>query len=57
MCKSRDLKEKEIFLNQAVSDEYIIFLQHDNYNECCTVKETEKGIRLDQLFKLSDFSS
>ena len=48
------LKEKEIFLNRAVDDEYIIYLQHDNYNECCTLKNTEKGVRLDLTFKISD---
>ena len=48
------LKEKEKFLEDAVTKEYIIFLQHDNYNECCTLKDTEKGVRLDQTFRLSD---
>ena len=48
------LQEKEIFLNKAVNDEYIIYLQHDNYNECCNLKRTDKGVRLDSVFKLSD---
>jgi len=48
------LQEKEIFLNKAVDNEYIIYLQHDNYNECCTLKKTEKGVRLDSTFKLSE---
>ena len=48
------LKEKDKFLNSAVDNEYIIYLQHDNNSECCTLKQTEKGIRLDQKFKLSD---
>ena len=48
------LIEKEIFLNKAVDNQYIIYLQHDNYNECCTLKRTEKGVRLDKTFKLSD---
>lgn len=48
------LKEKKKFLNEAADKKYILFLQHDNYNECCTVKHTEKGVRLDQTFKLSD---
>ena len=49
------LTEKERFLNHAVDQEYIIFLQHDNFNECCTLKRTEKGIVLDRTFRLSDF--
>ena len=48
------LSEKERFLNQAVDNEYIIFLQHDYFNECCTLKRTDKGIRLDDTFKLSE---
>jgi glyoxylase-like metal-dependent hydrolase (beta-lactamase superfamily II) len=48
------LTEKEKFLNNAVEKEYIIYLQHDNYNECCTVQETEKGVRLKDTFKLTD---
>lgn len=48
------LDEKEKFLNEAADKEYIIFLEHDAENECCTVKHTEKGVRLDRTFKLSD---
>jgi len=48
------LNEKEKFLNQAAENEYIIFLQHDNYNECCTVQKTEKGVRLKETFSLSE---
>ena len=48
------LTEKEKFLNEAAEREYIIFLQHDNYNECCTVKKTEKGVRLKDSFLLTE---
>ena len=48
------LKEKELFLNNAYDNQYIIYLQHDNYSECCTLKKTDRGIRLDKTFKLSD---
>ena len=48
------LTEKEKFLNVAAKEEYIIFLQHDNYNECCNLKQTDKGIRLSNTFKLSE---
>ena len=48
------LKEKELFLNNAYNNQYIIYLQHDNYNECCTLKKTDRGIRLDKTFKISD---
>ena len=48
------LKEKGIFLNKAMNEKYVLFLEHDAMNECCTLKETEKGIRLDEHF---DFKS
>ena len=48
------LEEKEKFLNEAVDNNYILFLEHDAENECCTLKRTEKGVRLDQTFKLSE---
>lgn len=46
--------EKELFLNNALKSDYVLFLQHDAYNECCSVKQTEKGVRLHQTFKLNE---
>ena len=48
------LKEKEQFLNEAADNNYILFLEHDPINECCTVKHTEKGVRLDKVFSLKE---
>ena len=48
------LDEKAKFLEEAATNNYIIFLEHDSQNECCTVKMTEKGVRLDQTFSLSE---
>lgn len=48
------LDEKERFLNEAADNQYILFFQHDPVNECCTVVKTEKGVRLDRTFKLSE---
>ncbi len=48
------LTEKEKFLKEAADHEYILFLQHDNYNECCTVEHTDKGVRLKDTFRLID---
>jgi glyoxylase-like metal-dependent hydrolase (beta-lactamase superfamily II) len=44
------LDEKAKFLNSATSKEYVLFLEHDSLNECCTLQETEKGIRLKETF-------
>ena len=48
------MTEKEKFLKEAADNEYILFLEHDALNECCTVKHTEKGVRLDRTFPLSE---
>ena len=48
------LGEKEKFLTEAAEREYIIFLQHDNYNECCSLQKTEKGVKLRDTFSLSE---
>ena len=48
------MEEKEIFLNDAAANNYILYFEHDPVNECCTVKETERGIRLDRAFGLSE---
>lgn len=53
MFPLQTLKEKEAFLAEAAANQYILFLQHDPINECCTLATTEKGIRLDETFSLS----
>jgi glyoxylase-like metal-dependent hydrolase (beta-lactamase superfamily II) len=53
MFPLKTLTEKKLFLNEAVEKEYILFLEHDPLNECCTLQQTEKGIRLKETFKLN----
>jgi prepilin-type processing-associated H-X9-DG protein len=48
------LTEKEKFLNQAADENWILFFEHDPINECCTVQHTEKGVRVKDVFKLSE---
>jgi glyoxylase-like metal-dependent hydrolase (beta-lactamase superfamily II) len=47
------LSEKEKFLNTAADEEFILFFEHDSVNECCTVQQTERGIRVKETFKLN----
>jgi glyoxylase-like metal-dependent hydrolase (beta-lactamase superfamily II) len=54
MCATQTLKEKKAFLEEALAEEYILFLEHDASNQCCTLKQTEKGIRVDNIFTLDD---
>ena len=48
------LDEKQKFLNMAADNGYYLFLEHDARHEICTVKHTEKGVRLDQTHKFSE---
>lgn len=44
------LDEKEIFLNIAAKENFYLFLEHDAHNEIITVQQTEKGVRLKDVF-------
>ncbi|NOS91465.1 MAG: MBL fold metallo-hydrolase [Cyclobacteriaceae bacterium] len=48
------MEEKAAFLDEAATNQYVLFLEHDPYHECCTVKHTEKGVRLDRTFSLQE---
>jgi len=48
------ISEKEAFLNRAADEEFILFLEHDSVNECCTVQHTEKGVRLKETFRFNE---
>ena len=54
MFPLKTLNEKKKFLEEALQNNYILFLEHDPVNECCTLQETEKGIRVKDTFNLSD---
>jgi glyoxylase-like metal-dependent hydrolase (beta-lactamase superfamily II) len=45
MFPLKTLSEKKMFLEEAVSQDYILFLEHDAHIECCTLQHTDKGIR------------
>lgn len=44
------LDEKEHFLNLAADNNFYLFLEHDAHNPIITVKHTEKGVRLNEVF-------
>ena len=46
------LDEKELFLNEASKNNYILFFEHDFYTECATVSKTEKGYTANEKFAL-----
>jgi glyoxylase-like metal-dependent hydrolase (beta-lactamase superfamily II) len=54
MFPLKTLTEKQAFLEEAVNNKYVLYLEHDPINECCTLKRTEKGIRVAETFNLND---
>lgn len=51
------LEEKDQFLKKAVTDNYALFFEHDIYQECCTLKTTPKGVRVDKTFSLEEWKA
>lgn len=54
MFPLKTLAEKKVFLSEAAEKEYVLYFEHDPVNECCTLQQTEKGIRLKDVFKLTE---
>ena len=48
------LNEKDLFLKEACEKGYILFLEHDPINECCSLKQGNKYIEKDKCFSLSE---
>lgn len=51
------LEERGRIFNEAADKGYHLFLEHDAANEVCTLMQTEKGPRLDQVMKLGEIFS
>jgi glyoxylase-like metal-dependent hydrolase (beta-lactamase superfamily II) len=48
------MDEKTKFLKESFDKDYILFLEHDAYNQCCKLKETVKGIRFGGDLRIED---
>ena len=48
------LEERKRIFNEAADHGYHLFLEHDASNEICTLKQTEKGPRVDRVLSLKD---
>lgn len=48
------LKEKVHILTTAAEKKWTLFFEHDPAIECCSVMQTEKGVRLDKTYLLSE---
>ncbi len=48
------LNEKKAILGEAVEKDLVLYFEHDPVNECCTLQQTERGIRVKETFRLSE---
>jgi hypothetical protein len=48
------MKEKGLLLDDAAKNGFLLFMQHDAHNEVVSLKNTEKGVRLDQSISLKN---
>ncbi|WDO13771.1 MBL fold metallo-hydrolase [Flavobacterium sp. WW92] len=48
------LPEKAKFLMEAAENNYYLFLEHDAHNQIITVENTEKGVRLKEVFSCEE---
>lgn len=48
------LEDRKRFYQKAINEDLYLFLEHDAQNEVITLKDTEKGARLDQVFQFNE---
>lgn len=48
------LDEKETFLNDVADNQYLIYFEHDHVNELCSLKHTEKGVRVNETYSFNE---
>jgi len=48
------MPEKAKFLTAAAENNYYLFLEHDAHNQIITVEQTEKGVRLKDVFRCEE---
>ena len=49
------MEERKNYWQESIDNDYTLFLEHDPFNECCTVQLTDKGYRLKETFSLQDW--
>ncbi|HEX5001461.1 MAG TPA: MBL fold metallo-hydrolase [Bacteroidia bacterium] len=50
------LEEKAAFLKDAAANDYTLIFEHDAVHECCSLIQTERGIRSSETYTLSSFT-
>ena len=51
------MDEKESFLKEAAEKNYTLYFIHDTLTECCSVQQTEKGVRAGERMSLEAFNA
>lgn len=51
----KTLEEKSLFLDEAIKNDYLLFMEHDANNELISLKNTEKGVRLNESVKFDSY--
>lgn len=46
------MEEKEAFLKEAATKNYILFFEHDYYTQCTSLEWTDKGAKLKEAFSI-----
>ena len=52
--RGKSLKEQNEFLIECFEKKYLIYFQHDFYNECCSLKFANNRIVPDKFFKIAE---
>ena len=50
------LDEKEKMFAKAIEHNWMLFFEHDLHNELCTLHQTDRGIKPQEILRLSDIS-
>ncbi len=48
------MQERKSFFQEALDKQYVLYFEHDPKIECCTLQQTERGIRAGEVFSLKD---
>lgn len=48
------LEEKQQFLDMAADGNFFLFLEHDAHNQIITVKHTDRGVALNEIYTTNE---
>lgn len=48
------MNEKNVFLQKAIEENWIIAFEHDAHNQLATLKSTERGVRIDEIYSFNE---